>query len=242
MIGTVHLGMAVQALPVNDEDGVGPSRHRLVPALNVARLAKHRRPHGQELRLVRAVRRVAHDAVLLGRWMLPEERSALVGMAAIAFLVDGIRRDQLLRLRPMNVVATGALQARPQMLIAEQVSGSLELRLPDVLMAGEAHLTLSARLEERSRALGMVNRVAGNTTVARQVMLAPPPEHLVLRGLMALEAGFAGLDRRELCGILDFCRVRRLHMGRRVPVAHLTITLEASRLKLHGLAMRRGSE
>ena len=237
MIGTVHLGMAIQALAVDDEDGVRPRRHGLVTPLDVARLAQHGCPHGEQLGLVRAMRGVAGEAILFGRRVLPEKRPAFVGVAAIALVVDRVGGNQFLSLRPVDVVAARALDAPPQVLVAEQVRRALQLRLADALMTREAHLPLCARLQQRLLTLRVVHRVAGDAAFSGQVVLAAAPEHLVLLRLVALQAGFARFYRRELGGIRYFRGIRALDVRGAVAVASLAVPNEALRLKLHRLAV-----
>lgn len=56
----------------------------------VALLTQERTRNIQQLVIVRAVRRVASQAAFLGRRVLPEERAAFFGVAAIAHIIDAL--------------------------------------------------------------------------------------------------------------------------------------------------------
>ena len=75
--------------------------------------------------------------------MLPEERPPLVGVAAGAQLVYGNLADQLLRRRPMGVVAARAGELP---LLCRHVGCALELHVPH-LMALAAQISLGRLLE-----------------------------------------------------------------------------------------------
>src|SRR2546426_6017659 len=97
-IAAVDVGVAVQAR-ASDETRVRRARRRaaepLIAAIERARMARRvvavlaqvRYPLGEQLVVVRAVRVVAGEAVLLDRRVFLHERPALVGMAAGAQLV-----------------------------------------------------------------------------------------------------------------------------------------------------------
>ena len=79
-------------------------------ALVMALLAKPRSAHPQQSDVVTAMRHVAVPAVLADRWMLVQEWTPFVHVAAVAVLVDAVLRDQLLGDRAMNVVAIRTLK------------------------------------------------------------------------------------------------------------------------------------
>src|SRR5512139_2842087 len=97
MVRAMHLRVAIHAVtecerrdqwtrPARQSGrAVGEAR---VPLLRVARLAEQRSPRGEHAAARRPVRRVAVRAVLGDRRVLPEERTALVGVALVAGLVD----------------------------------------------------------------------------------------------------------------------------------------------------------
>jgi len=101
-----------QESPVDGGILVGPAgeRRRWVAALVVALLAQPRLTDLEQPDVVAAVGLVAVQAALFDRGMLPQERTTLVRVAAVAVLVDAVLRDQLLGDGPVNVMATGALE------------------------------------------------------------------------------------------------------------------------------------
>lgn len=94
------------------------------------------------------MRRMTRQAILLDGWMLPKERAALVGVAAIAFVVNRIGRYEVLGLCTMRVVAARAFDLHAQMLIAEQVRGALELGFANGGVTGETQLGLGTDLQQ----------------------------------------------------------------------------------------------
>src|SRR6185369_17078710 len=79
-----------------------------VPGVRVALLAEERYGRLLQLEMVRAVRGMAVQAALTHRRVLPEERTALLGVAGVALLVDRSRLDHLGRRRAVGVVAVCA--------------------------------------------------------------------------------------------------------------------------------------
>ena len=71
----------------------------------MALLAQERNRRHQQRALIRAVRRVAVEAVLANGCMLEQERTALLGMALIARLVDRIRLEQRTGQGAMRIMA-----------------------------------------------------------------------------------------------------------------------------------------
>src|SRR5690349_19499992 len=111
----MELVMAVDAA-ARDQPRVlrsGPAAARVVdrsrmPRGVVAVLADVGRLLREQARVVRAVRVVAGEAVLLDGRMVPNEGAALLCVAARAELRDGLRIDHRLGKRAVRVVAIGA--------------------------------------------------------------------------------------------------------------------------------------
>lgn len=76
-----------------------------VQEIGMALLAEKWNRRDQQRALIRAVRRVAVEAVLSNRRMLKQERSALLRMAFVARLVDGIGLEQRAGQGAMRIVA-----------------------------------------------------------------------------------------------------------------------------------------
>ena len=79
-----------------------------VHEIGVALLAQEGNRRDQQRILIRAVRRVAVEAILAYRWMLEQERTALLGMALIARLVDRIGLEQRAGQCAVRIVAVVA--------------------------------------------------------------------------------------------------------------------------------------
>ena len=97
MVGSVDVGVAVRAAPIEVFDRVKWLRLRRVPAAVMARVADTRHPHFQQLRVAGAMRFVTIRAILHDRWVFPEKWSAAFGVAAKAVFSRGAL-DKLLRI------------------------------------------------------------------------------------------------------------------------------------------------
>ena len=88
MIGAVDLAVAVDAASVESED-VEPGDGRMARQhIDVALLAQLVTALREQRDIIGAVRRVAGHAILLHRFMLPQEWTALLRMALITSLID----------------------------------------------------------------------------------------------------------------------------------------------------------
>ena len=101
----MNVGMAVQAGAAHGELRI---RAGLRMADRVALVAKPRRRHFQHALVDRAMRIVTVRAVLAHRRVLEQERSALLGMALVAIVVDRVRPQQLIGKRAMRIMAIRA--------------------------------------------------------------------------------------------------------------------------------------
>ena len=115
MVRAMYHGVTVRALPAQELLG-GTTRRETraavecgrVIGLAVALLAQERLPDLQHAGLVGAVRVMAIGAVFRYRLMFPQERTALVGVALIAGLIDRMFLQVGGRRRAMRVMAVGA--------------------------------------------------------------------------------------------------------------------------------------
>src|SRR4029453_16743596 len=129
-------GQRVRRL-VLETPGAQPVVHRPgVAGIGVALLAEERHRRALQLEVIRAVRRVAVQAALAHRRMLPKERPALLGVAGVALLVDRRGGDQLGRRRPVRIVAVGAAD----LALANRVMGGFPGLGAPVFVAGEGPL------------------------------------------------------------------------------------------------------
>ena len=74
----------------------------------MTRLTQKRAGDDQQFLVIRAMRDVTVHAVLAHRCVLPQERTALLGVAGVALVVDRDGVDHLGRLSPVRVVAVVA--------------------------------------------------------------------------------------------------------------------------------------
>lgn len=85
-------------------------RRGRMPTLVVALLAQSWLSNPEQADVIAAVRLVAVQAALANGRVLPQERPPLVGVTAVAILVDAVLRNQLLGDGPVNVMATRTLE------------------------------------------------------------------------------------------------------------------------------------
>jgi hypothetical protein len=119
--------------------------HGGVSARGVTRLAEQRGAPRQHRPVNRAVRVVADRAILGHRRMLPDERAALLGVAAVAGLVQRAANQQAVGAGAVRIVA---IRAR-QLSLPHRVGRRLEEVRLDVGVAGIARLGLGALLDDR---------------------------------------------------------------------------------------------
>src|SRR5262245_29941420 len=116
MVRSVNLRVTVDTAPiehpaVGEELGAGRRirvRLRRVTRLVVALLAQTRRLHDLQARVQRPMRIVAGATVLAHRRVLPEHRGPLLGVAAVAVLVDRLLLQERRPDAAVRVVAGGA--------------------------------------------------------------------------------------------------------------------------------------
>ena len=126
-----------------------------MPRPVVAVLAEVGRGLVEELGVHRAVRVVAGRAVLLDRRVVEHVRAALVGVAAVALVVDGRLLQHRRRDRAVRVVAVAALD----LAFDDRVMRRLDRRGPDRLVAVGADV----RLVRQERGHELVDRRARAT-------------------------------------------------------------------------------
>lgn len=88
--------------------------------------------------MIASMRRVTRKAILFHGWVLPEERSPLIGMADIAELVYAVFPDHLPTKGAVLVMTLRAFEKS----FPQRVAGLPHLLRPDVPMTGVAQLGL----------------------------------------------------------------------------------------------------
>src|SRR3989338_5014315 len=107
MIGSVDVGVTIQASPADHPSRVRRTCHGLMPALDMATLTEPRHLGLQHSCVYRSMRLVAHHAVFAHRTMLPQHGSPLLGVTLITFFIDRICADQFIALGAVRVVTVG---------------------------------------------------------------------------------------------------------------------------------------
>jgi hypothetical protein len=205
MIGTVHHGMTVQAGPVDREYWIGSQHAWLVPSLHVALLAEPRDFCNEQLVIGRAVRGMADEAVLFYRWMLPENRRFLLGVAFIAFIIYGFCAYEPFRLSAVGIV-TGRTFHLARCIrcrrISEGMPGPLKQCSAQIGMAGEADILFLLPGQESVSVPVYFMATGACNVVVRMGASIPEGKHFV-----AAVTTHAGLDRvfRFGFGWIDDC-------------------------------------
>ena len=169
---------------------------------------------------------MAIAAIVRGRRMLPQERPALLGVAAVTGLVDGVLDQQLRRGRSMRVVAIRAGHLAVGDRMGRQVMRLGTLRL----VAGKADFALGD--SGQRLVLWLMHFVAGSTGHVTGSVSATRPM-TTLPALVAVQAG-AGLHFGRRAVRAAEHKIRRrplraatsvLHMGSARTVAGLATGL-----------------
>jgi hypothetical protein len=177
---------------------------------------------------------MAGRAVLEHRRVLPQERPALLGVAADAALVNrGACLEQLHVGAAMHVVARRAAHlAFTNRHVVEPV-----LLVRDVLVAGRAQFDFGLRLELGLLALRRVDAMAACATHIPVIVLAAGPQCMGL-AIVAGRASIADLTRRHCLDRADLRLVAtRFGVGFASPVAALAALSGRWRLRVEGLGM-----
>ena len=114
---------------------------------------------------------MAVEAVGRCRRVLPQERAALLGVALIAGLVDGVLHQLRVGRRAVGIMAIGA----DHLALAEGMTGTAETLCPLVLMAGEADISLG--LPGQDRVIESDGVMAADTGIGRGGMGTDMPVH-----------------------------------------------------------------
>src|SRR5215831_3106498 len=186
---------------------------------------------------------MAIHAVLAHWRMLPEKGTSLVLVAGVALIIDRVGADELLCLRPVRVVTSGALQLKRAAFVPEQVPRALEHSFAYVRVT--AKTGLSFRLFSHQFALfrWSVDGMAAQTANARRLMRAGAPEHNVFVAHVAVQAGGSDGLRLFLPLVGDEVRFASYHvLGGIAPMTRSTVEFPAADSELHCLSMTCSSE
>lgn len=209
----MYLGMAIQAFFTqhllgcavgwNTRSAVHTTRVKLG---DVALLAQPRLPANQQVLEIGAMGCMAIGAIFLHRRVFPQERTAFLGMAVIAGLVEGVARQQC---RPGAAVWLMAIGAGDQPGICHRLGRTLNRVMGLTqelgalfLVALVAHLRLG--LQAQHRIIGSVDSVAVNTCHRFQIMRAAGPVEALAIGVTTEANLIFCLDR---CFVIEHhCR------------------------------------
>src|SRR6185295_10883476 len=225
VVAAMDRGVAVETGTVEDPvarpravaQGGGVVERAGVPGVGVALLAEERNRGLLQLQVVRSVRRMTVQAVLADRRMLPKERAALFGVAAVALLVDRGRFDHLRGLGAVRVVAIDA----GDLSFADRMVRGLPGVGAHVLVAGEALLGHRLLLELGMLRLWRVDAVAGDARQAARLVAAVVPEELFAARVAALADGRSLGGGKVFEPGVEGGIVRRFGVGVARPVAGL---------------------
>lgn len=110
--------------------------------------------------VVRAVRVVTGEAILLHRWMFKQQRAALFRMAFVASVIGRTSDEHLATLSAVRVMARGTTHFHHPIFRAEQMSRALEQRLPNLLMTAQTRVLHRKVNQHIFRRLEMVDAMA----------------------------------------------------------------------------------
>ena len=197
----VHAGPSKHPVALLRCDGRVVVDRRRMLRRDVTALTEHRHAYVQHAIVRRAVRVVARRAVLAHRRVLPEHRSAHLGVTARAQLVDRTPDFQVLDVadRAVRIVARRARH----LALADRHVRHRAFGLDDLLaMTGRAQLRLARLHQLVLERLRLVHAVTGRAReVSRFVGAAFPPR--VTAAIVAGETGLAHLGRLERAESLD---------------------------------------
>ena len=124
---------AIERVDIEAGDGLVTRQHE-----EVTRLTQHVCLGTKQLGVIRSMGNVASRAILTDRRMLPQERSALVGMAGVADLVRRAGDHHRPSLPAVRVVTGATGHFHGALFCAEDVSRALVWRVLQVLVTREA--------------------------------------------------------------------------------------------------------
>src|SRR5687768_9933169 len=117
----------------------------------MAALTQHGHPHREEVRVVGAVRRVARQAVVANRPVLPKKRSAFLVVTRDAERVGARVTEHFVPSGTVNVMTFAAGHPRAALIVRENVGGSLQLSSPHRAVARIAGLCLGGFAKKGAR-------------------------------------------------------------------------------------------
>src|SRR4030095_14294506 len=182
------LARVIDSARMADRRARGIERARMAERRAVALLANEWPRADEQGIVVRAVGRVAIEAALTYRGMLPEERATLLGVTHGARFVDAVGLEQRPRDRAVRIVAVGAahlalgqrhvraaLKLRARLLVAERAGVGDERRPHQAVLRQPRHRTVAVAtgdLVERVRRARPVDALAALVTAEALRVLA----------------------------------------------------------------------
>jgi hypothetical protein len=176
--------MAVHTAPVESEDvesGHGLMTHQKT---YVALLAQLMDARGQQFGVVGTVRRMAGEAILLYRGVLPEQRAPLLRVTLIAKAIGGVGLEHFAAFASVRIMTGDATDFHDLILCAEQMRGALEEIFSLFLVAAEAGLLHGQLGQHPLRRFVVMYAVARHAShVFSVVRSAAPPVTLLSTGV-----------------------------------------------------------
>jgi len=229
----MNLLVTVDATPL-DEPVAAVSQRRAVvdgrrmSSADVAPLTKHRQLGHQHPVVDRAVRVVTRAAGLPAGGVIPQERTALLGMAREAGFVDVVAHLQQLHVR--GAVRVVAARAGHLSFANRHVHGALRL-LHLHLVAGAAEGELVNRFQLRLLGDRLVHGVACGAANVAGVVRAARPERVIAL-VVAGHADGAGVTRGHLRELVDVPLRVVVDVRLAGPVAALAAMLSGRRSRI----------
>jgi len=176
MVGTVDLCVAVHTAFVEGEDVESGHGHMATDNIDVTLLAQLVATLGQQTGMVGTVSRMAGEAALLHRGMLPKQWAAFLRMALITNAIDSAGLELLFAaFSSVRVMAGDAIHFHDSLLGAEKMSGALVESLANIGVTAETGLLGSKTGQHPLRRLGVVGAVARQAAHVVALMRAAAP-------------------------------------------------------------------
>ena len=222
MVGTVDLCVAVHTASVEGKDIESGHGRVATDNVDVALLAQLVGTLGQQTGVVGSVRRMASEAILLHRGMIPQQWAALLRVTLITNAIGGAGLELLFAaFSSVRVMAGGAIHFHNSLLGAEKMGRALEESLADVSVAAEARILDGEPGQHPLGGLGVVGAVTRQAAHVVAVVRPAPPGIMTAIPGVALQARFVGFGRRQFGWVDDVLGFQAFNMFCAVAMAAL---------------------
>ena len=206
--------------------------------MNVALLAQQMIARCQQLGIARTMWRVATQAILADRRVVPEKGPPFFGMAGVTQTIGGMIVEHLPPLSAMSIVAGSATDFHVVSFGAKQVGGALIKVCPPVAVAGKASFFLGAARQHFGLWLAVVGAVTRQAAHVIAIMRAAAPAQMGAITSVALQTRFVDLRHLHVGRIGDVFGFERLDVFGAVAVAAFARRRARTPQELAALAVR----